>query len=80
MIDLLVDSGATGCFVKLELLPTGVSISPCKQMWTVASMDTLKVCSQVDVVLTIGTKVYQHEFNMIEGPFGYDAILGSNAL
>ena len=43
-------------------------------------METLKVCGQVDLVLTIGTKVYQHKFNMIKGPFGYDAILGSNTL
>ena len=28
----------------------------------------------------IGTEVYWHKFNVIEGPFGYDAILGSNVL
>ena len=43
-------------------------------------METLKVCGQADLVLTIGTEVYQHKFNMIEGPFGYYAILGSNML
>ena len=45
MIDLLVDSRATGCFIKQELLPTRVSIHPCQQTWTMASMETLKVCS-----------------------------------
>ena len=80
MINLLVDSRATGCFVKQELLPTGVLIQPCQQVWTVASMETLKVCRQVDLVLTIGTEVYWHKFNVIEGPFGYNTILGSNTL
>jgi hypothetical protein len=45
-----------------------------------ASGEALKVHGQADLVLMIGTKAYRHKFNVIEGPFGYDAILESNAL
>lgn len=57
-----------------------MSIQPCQQTWTVASGEALQVCSYANVVFTIGTKAYQHKFNVIEGPFGYNTILGSNAL
>jgi len=80
MIDLLVDSGMAGCCIKCALLLTGATTRPCKQTWTMASGEVLKVQGQADLALTIGAHVYQHEFNIVEGPFGNNAILGTNLL